>query len=90
MYILTVNGKEKEGAYSVEDSNGEQILYIFEQEDDAVRYAMMMEDDGSPEMHIIEVDDEIMIKTCDIHEYPYIVITPNDVVIPPTIHHDFI
>ena len=31
MYILTVHGKESEGAYSVEDDNGEQVLYLFEE-----------------------------------------------------------
>ena len=28
---------------------GEQILYLFEGEDDAMRYAMMLEDEGSPD-----------------------------------------
>jgi hypothetical protein len=89
MFILTINGKEKEGAYSVTDDSGEQILYLFEEEDDAVRYAMMLEEDGYPEMHVIEIEDEVMLKTCEIHEYNYTVITPNDIVIPPT-DHDFI
>ena len=49
MFILTMNGKEKEGAYAVEDKRGGgQILYIFEEEDDADRYAMMLEDVGYP------------------------------------------
>ena len=54
MYILTIYGKETEGAYSVADDEGDQILYLFEEEDDAMRYAMMLEDDGSPDMHVIE------------------------------------
>ena len=83
MYILTINGKESEGAYSVSDDEGENILYLFEDEDDAIRFAMMLEDNGSPEMHVIEVEDEVMIKTCEVHDYKYVVITPNDVVIPP-------
>ena len=90
MYILTVYGKETEGAYSVVDDEGEDILYLFEDEDDATRYAMMLEDDGAPEMHIIEVEDEVMIKTCEFHDYAYTIITPNDIVIPPTTKHDFI
>ena len=89
MYILTIYGKETEGAYSVTDDDGEQIFYLFEDEDDATRYAMMLEDDGAPEMHIIEVEDEIMIKTCEIHDYRYTIITKDDVVIPPK-EHDFI
>ena len=90
MYILTVDGKETEGAYSVTDDDGEQILYLFDDEDDAIRYAMMLEDDGSPEMHVIEVETELMIKTCEIHDYKYTIITKHDVVIPPEEEHDFI
>lgn len=90
MFILTLNGKEEEGAYSVIDDEGEHILYLFQEEDDAVRYAMMLEEEGSPEMHVIEIEDEVMIKTCQIHGYQYTVITPDDIVIPPEINHDFI
>jgi len=91
MFILTINGKEKEGAYSVLNDEGEHILYLFEEEDDAVRFAMMLEDDGYPEMHVIEIEDDVMIKTCELHDYQYTIITPNDIVIPPTnVNHDFI
>ena len=88
MYILTIHGKENEGAYSVSDDEGENILYLFEDEDDAIRFAMMLEDSGSPEMHVIEVEDEVMIKTCEAHDYKYVIITPNDVVIPPHIENN--
>ena len=90
MFILTVAGKENEGAYSVKDSEGSQILYLFEEEDDAVRYAIMLEEEDYPEMHVIEVEDEVMIKTCEAHDYNYTIITENDIVIPPKIKHDFI
>ena len=91
MFILTILGKEDEGAYSVQNENGEQILYLFEEEDDATRYAMMLEDDDYPEMHVLEVDDDMMIHICESHGYDYTVITPNDIVIPPkTERHDFI
>jgi len=83
MFILTINGRETEGAYSVLDDGGEHILYLFEEEDDAVRYAMMLEEDGYPEMHIIEIEDDVIIKTCEMHGYQYAIITPNDIVIPP-------
>ena len=90
MFILTVYGKETEGAFSVVNDEGEKILYMFEEEDDAVRYAMMLEEEGYPEMHVIEVDDEVMIEACDVHEYQYTIITKDDIVIPPNIEHDFI
>ena len=90
MFILTVAGKENEGAYSVPTEDGDQILYLFEEEDDATRYAMMLETDDYPEMHVIEVEDEVMIKTCEIHDYNYTVITSDDIVVPPDTKHDFI
>ena len=90
MFILTIRGKEEEGAYSVIDDEGEHILYLFEEEDDAVRYAMMLEEEDYPEMHVIEIEDDIIIKTCQSHGYQYTIITPNDIVIPPKTHHDFI
>tara|TARA_B100000287_G_C20338861_1_gene664961 strand:- start:217 stop:489 length:273 start_codon:yes stop_codon:yes gene_type:complete len=90
MYILTVAGKESEGAYSVRDLDGNQILYLWEEEDDATRYAMMLEEEDYPEMHVIEVEDEVMIKTCEAHDYRYTVITEDDIVIPPDTKHDFI
>ena len=90
MFILTINGRETEGAYSVTNDEGEQILYLFEEEDDAVRYAMMLEETDYPEMHVIEIEDDVMIKTCELHNYKYAIITPNDIVIPPDTEHDFI
>jgi hypothetical protein len=91
MFILTINGRESEGAYSVLNDKGEHILYLFEEEDDATRYAMMLEEDGYPEMHVIEIENEVIIKTCEIYEYQYTVITSNDIVIPPNnSDYDFI
>ena len=91
MFILTVEGKETEGAYSVEGEDGEQVLYLFEDEDDAIRYALLLEDQDYPEMHVIEVEPATMIAMCETHEYDYTIITPNDIVIPPDKkNHDLI
>ena len=90
MYILTVHGKENEGAYSVKNDEGEHVLYLFEAKDDATRYAMQLEDNDYPEMHVIEVEPDMMIGVCEQHGYEYTVITPNDIVIPPNTKHDFI
>ena len=90
MYILTIRDRENEGAYSVPDDMGQEILYIFEEQDDAIRYAMMLEEEGSPEMHVIEIDDEVMIKTCEMNGYQYTLITPNDFVIPPPFKNDLV
>ena len=92
MFILTIEGKEKEGAYSVANELGEKVLYIFEEEDDATRYAMMLEDEGYPDMTLLEIEEEVLLKTCEQHGYHYTIITPNDIVVPPdvTVTNDFI
>ena len=90
MYILTINGRENEGAYSVKNDDGEHILYLFEQEDDATRYALQLEDQEYPEMHVLEVDPDMMVGVCESHGYEYAVISTNDIVIPPEKRHDLI
>ncbi len=92
MYIITVQGKEKEGAYSVIDEDLEQVLYIFQEHDDAMRYALQLEQLDYPKMSVLQIEDEVMIKTCEIHGHRYAIITPNDIVVPPDqdTKHDYI
>ena len=83
MWLLTLKDGKDEGAYAVQDKHGHKVLFLFEQEDDATRYAMMLEDQEEKEMVIMEVDDELALKSCRLHSYKYAVITPDDIVIPP-------
>ena len=85
MYLLTLKGRRDDGAYAVTNEEGQKVLFLFEEEDDASRYAMMLEDDENykKEMEVIEIDDELAIKTCKMYNYKYAVITPNDIVVPP-------
>lgn len=84
MYIITLDGREEEGAYSVTNENGDQVLYLFEEEDDAVRFAMMLEEEKNyPPMHVIEVDDDSILSACVKHNYEYNVFSEYDFVIPP-------
>ena len=39
--------------------------------------------DKYKEMDVVEVDDDLAIKTCKMYNYKYAVITPDDIVIPP-------
>jgi hypothetical protein len=83
MYVITVAGQEEEGAYAVSDQHGNKTLYFFEDEDDAQRYVGLLEADDYPKMSVVEVDPELAFKTCDVYNYKYAIITPNDFVIPP-------
>jgi len=82
MFLLTEEGK-REGAYAVKDIANEKVLLLFEQEDDANRYCMQLDDNEDVGMEVIEVDEEVAIKACEVYNYKYAVITPNDFVIPP-------
>ena len=83
MFLLTLKGRKDDGAYAVSNQYGEKVLFLFEEEDDATRYALMLEDQEEREMDVIEVDDELAIKTCRMYNYKYAVIKPEDIVIPP-------
>lgn len=83
MYLISIKEKEDEGAYAVIDETGEKVLYFFVDEDDANRYAGLLMAEDYPEMVVVEVEDEISIKTCEMHGYQYVIITPDEFVIPP-------
>tara|TARA_B100001057_G_scaffold158147_1_gene158757 strand:+ start:414 stop:692 length:279 start_codon:yes stop_codon:yes gene_type:complete len=84
VYLLTVKEKVDDGAYAVLNRYGEKVLFMFEKEDDAERYAMMLNtDEEDKSLTVIEVDDGLAIMTCKRYNYKYAVITPNDIVIPP-------
>ena len=85
MYLLTLKEKKDDGAYAVEDQYGDKVLFLFQEEDDAVRYALMLEQQEDNEMDVIEVDDILAVATCKKHQYKYSVITKNDIIIPPRI-----
>ena len=64
MYLLTLKNRKTDGAYAVQDIEGDKVLFLFQQEDDAARYAMMLENQDMKhlkKMEIIEVDDDLVI-----------------------------
>lgn len=86
MFLLAIEDRRDDGAYAVINHNGDKVLFLFEEEDDATRYAMMLEDQDESEMDVVEVDDALAIKTCRMYNYKYAVVTPNDIVIPPKLN----
>tara|TARA_B100001287_G_C22650548_1_gene514974 strand:- start:1071 stop:1340 length:270 start_codon:yes stop_codon:yes gene_type:complete len=88
MFLLTLKDRKDDGAYAVQDAEGDKVLFLFEEEDDAERYAMHLEEDPhyEKEMEVVEVDEELAIKTCKMYNYKYAVVTPDDIVIPPKPH----
>ena len=84
MYLLTLKDRRDDGAYAVLNRYGEKVLFMFEEEEDAERYAMMMNDnEDNASLNVIEIEDALAIRTCKMYNYKYAVITPNDIVVPP-------
>lgn len=86
MFLLTIKDRKDDGAYAVQNKKGEKVLFLFEDEDDADRYAMMLEEEDQANMEVVEVDGALAIRTCKMYNYRYAVITPNDIVIPPKLN----
>jgi hypothetical protein len=89
MFLLTLKDRKDDGAYAVQNRYGDKVLFLFEEEDDAVRYALQLEEQEDEEMDVIEVDAALAIRTCKMYNYKYAVITPNDIVIPPKLNDNF-
>ena len=82
MFLLTLKNNKEDGAYAVQDQYGHKVLFLFEDEDDAERYAMMLEDNEETSMDVVEVDDELAIRTCKHYNYKYAVITQTTSLFP--------
>ena len=89
MFLLTLKNRKDDGAYAVQNKKGQKVLFLFEDEDDADRYAMMLEEEEQANMEVVEVDGALAIRTCRLYNYKYAVITPNDIVIPPKLNDYF-
>ena len=89
MYILSLSGQEGAGAYACKDDQGNQALYLFQKEDDATRYMGLLEADNSAPLSVVEIEDNLAFETCKKNNYRYVIITPDDIVIPPT-DYDYI
>ena len=73
-----------EGAYAVRDEKNENVLYLFVDKDDADRYySLLQADDYKRPLDVTEVDEQIVINNCTAHNYNYVFIQPDELVVPP-------
>ena len=84
MFILTVKGKEDQGAYAP-NVGSNNVLYLFEEEEDAERHAELLKADDYTDMRIIEVETDIALQICEEKGFTYCVVTPDDIIIPPKV-----
>tara|TARA_B100000941_G_scaffold574_1_gene323 strand:+ start:777 stop:1046 length:270 start_codon:yes stop_codon:yes gene_type:complete len=83
VHIITVKGMNQEGAYAVINDYGEKVVFMFEEKDDAERYAQQLEALGDPPMNVISLKDSVAFAACERTGTRYTVISKEDLVIPP-------
>tara|TARA_Y100001963_G_C6612240_1_gene367603 strand:- start:418 stop:687 length:270 start_codon:yes stop_codon:yes gene_type:complete len=83
MHIITVKGMNQEGAYAVINEFGEKVVMMFEEKDDAERYAGQLEAQGDPPMNVITIKDSVAFAACERSRTRYTVVSKEDLVIPP-------
>ena len=89
MFLLASKNSSQQGAYAVENKDGENVLFFFEEEDDADRYAMLLKVEQDRSLSVIEIEEALAIRTCKMYNYRYAVIKPEDIVIPPKLDDNF-
>jgi|TARA_B100001094_G_C18162321_1_gene790048 hypothetical protein len=82
MYILT--DKDNGGVYAVYNKDKIKTVQIFEVQDDAERYTMLLEAQGSKKLDVLKVNLDDVALNCGSFGYFYNVITSDDFVVPPT------
>lgn len=85
MYILTLKGNT-DVAYTIVNDQNEKVLLIFENEDDAERYSIMLNENDYPQVKIVTYRDDILLKTCEAVNQKYSIIGPYDLIVPPDVY----
>jgi hypothetical protein len=84
MFIVTLENCP-DGVYSVFDEYDTRVIPIFEEEDDANRYLLMLEADSENlPMQIVELEDHVLISACQERGQKFSIITTDDFLIPPS------
>ncbi|WP_310414869.1 DUF3110 domain-containing protein [Chamaesiphon sp. OTE_8_metabat_110] len=88
VFVLLFNARtDNEGIYSTQVGDRNVIL-MFEQEDDAVRYADQLEAEDFPKPTVEGIDPEEIKEFCEDSDYDFIIVTPEMLVTPPALNMD--
>jgi Protein of unknown function (DUF3110) len=83
VFVLLFNARtDNEGIYSTQVGDRNMIL-MFEQEDDAVRYADQLEAEDFPKPTVESIDPEEIEEFCQDSDYDCILVTSEMLVTPP-------
>ncbi len=83
VYVLIYNsGSDNEGIHSLK-LHGEDTILLFEGEDDAVRFATLLEAQDFPVPSVETMDAEEMRLFCEQNGFHYQVVPQGTLVVPP-------
>ena len=82
MYLLTKEeDKIESGTFASMDDDGNPIVQFFENKDDAITYATMLEAIGQ-DIKVTEIDSEMLEKFCGALGHAYTIAEEGEIIIP--------
>ena len=82
MFVLS--DTKSGGIYAIKSKDRKKTVTVFEDYEDAERYAGQLEaEDYADTLEIIECDSTVISTNCDTYGYNYISIKKDDLIIPP-------
>jgi Protein of unknown function (DUF3110) len=83
VYVILFNARtDNEGIHSVR-AEGHDLIYMFADEDDATRYAMMLEAQDLPSPAVEPLDSQEIEEFCADSKYECVLIEQGMLVVPP-------
>lgn len=83
VYVLLFNaGTENEGIHTIQMGDRNKVL-MFEEEDDATRFALLLEAQDFPPASVEAMDDEEIKEFCQSVDYDWELVASGDLAIPP-------
>ena len=84
MFALTrAEGSLRDGAYATYGPDGSTVVQFFVNEDDAIRYNVLLEALSDESLFVTEVKDEEQVnRLCELLGYAYSIAEPGDLLIP--------
>ena len=83
VYVLLFNARtDNEGIHTLQEGNNNKVL-MFEDEDDAMRFALMLEAQDFPPVTVEKMEDQDIIEFCSSADYGYELIGSGELTLPP-------
>ena len=84
--VYSYSNRQTRTGISLANLSDRQVVPMFEQEEDAERYVYLIDectDPMAPELDVIEIEKDAIIKACKSMGHDYVVYSEDDLIIPP-------